>query len=318
MPWDNRVRRRLKLRDLDILLAVVEAGGMGKAAGHLDMSQPAVSKAVADLEHTLGVRLLDRSKQGVEPTPYGLALIKRGAAVFNELRQGVEDIDFLADPTAGELRIAATQPIAAAIITPIIKALLRQYPRVSFQVVVGGDAMRTLYPNMAVRNVELLISRIADPPPKEYSAETLFHDSAVVVTGANNPLTRRRKIDLAELVDEPWIQQLPDHYFASLVAEAFRARGCAPPRPTVSTTSAALRNELLSTGSFLTVVPGFALRLPRRHAFLRALPVELPQMRHPVAIITLRNRSLSSLAQIFCERVRAITKPLARAQRKAT
>src|SRR5436305_4011565 len=152
--------------------------------------------------------------------------------------------------------------------------------------------------------------------PKEYSAETLFHDSAVVVTGANNPLTRRRKIKLAELVDEPWIQQTSDHYFASLVAGAFRAEGCAPPKLTVATTSAALRNELLATGYFLTVIPGFALKLPHRHPFLMALPVELPKKPQPIAIITFSDRTLSQLAELYCERVRAITKPLAIAQRK--
>lgn len=140
----------------------------------------------------------------------------------------------------------------------------------------------------------------------------------MVVTGANNPLTRRRKIKLAELVDEPWIQQASDHYFASLVAGAFRANGCAPPKLTVTTTSAALRNELLATGYFLTVIPGFALRLPHRHPFLRPLPVELPKLRHPIAIITLRDRSLSPFAELFCDRVRGLTKPLTIVERKSS
>src|SRR4051794_41431269 len=104
---------------------------MGKAAGRLNMSQPAVSKAVADLEHVLGVRLLDRTHQGVEPTPYGLALAKRGVALFNELRQGVQDIDSLADPTAGGLRVGAPEPIAAAIVSPVLHPLTPPYPRMS-------------------------------------------------------------------------------------------------------------------------------------------------------------------------------------------
>ena len=116
MPWDDRIRRRLKLRDLDLLMAVIQAGSMGKAAGRFNMTQPAVSKLIAELEHTFGVRLLDRSRQGVEPTPHGRALVKRGIAVFDELRQGVQELDFLSDPTAGELRIGATEPLAAAIV----------------------------------------------------------------------------------------------------------------------------------------------------------------------------------------------------------
>ena len=91
-----------------------------------------VSKAIADMEHALGVRFLDRSQRGVEPTPYGRALIRRGIAIFDEMRQGIEEIEFLSDPTAGEVRIGATDPINAAIVAPVIDRLSRQYPRMTF------------------------------------------------------------------------------------------------------------------------------------------------------------------------------------------
>src|SRR5712691_9752206 len=115
MPWNDRTKRRLKLRDLDILMAIIETGSMGKAASRLNISQPAVSKAVVELEDALGVQLVDRSRRGVAPTPYGLALGKRSVAIFNDLRQGVQEIDFLSDPTKGEIRLGTTDPIAAAI-----------------------------------------------------------------------------------------------------------------------------------------------------------------------------------------------------------
>ena len=121
----ERIGRRLKLRDLRILMTVVECGTMGKAAERLSISQPVVSKAIADMEHALGVRLLDRSQRGVEPTPYGRALIKRGIAIFDEMRQGIEEIEFLSDPTAGEVRIGATDAINAAIVAPVIDRLSR-------------------------------------------------------------------------------------------------------------------------------------------------------------------------------------------------
>src|SRR6266550_5227159 len=98
VTWDQRIKHRLKLKDLDILMTVIQAGSMGKAADHLNMFQPTISKSIADLEHTLGVRLLDRKPQGVEPTPYALALVRRSAAAFNELKQGVQEIENLADP----------------------------------------------------------------------------------------------------------------------------------------------------------------------------------------------------------------------------
>jgi DNA-binding transcriptional LysR family regulator len=309
MPWDDRIRRRLKLRDLDILMAVVQAGGMGRAAFQLNMSQPAVSKAIADLERTLGVRLLHRSRRGAEPTPYGLALMKRGFAIFDEVRRSVEDIDFLSDPTAGEIRIGTTEPIAAAIVSPVIGQLSRQHPRIDFHVMAADTEM--LYRELSERNIDFVITRIIGRPPTEdQSVEILFPDPLIVVAGQGNPLTRRRKIEFAELMDEPWTIQPSDNFFGSLVAEAFRSVGFAPPRLTVATTSFNLRSELLSTGRFLTIVPGFSMRLPRRHPWLRALPVEFPNVRHQVVIVTLKGRSLSPLAQLFIERVRDLVRPL--------
>ncbi len=107
VQWNERIGRRLKLRDLHIFLAVVQRGSMAKAATELAISQPAVSKAIADMEYALGLRLLERSRQGIEPTMYGRALIKRGYAVFDELQQGVEELAFLTDPTVGKLRIGS-------------------------------------------------------------------------------------------------------------------------------------------------------------------------------------------------------------------
>ena len=135
MPWDDKIGRRLKLKDLQTLMAVIEAGGIGKAADRLNYSQPAVSKAIASLERTLGKRLFERGRKGIELTPYGDAMLKCGIAVFDDLRKGVEEIDFLADPTAGEVRIACTEPVSAGIVSAVIDRLVRRYPRIDIDVV---------------------------------------------------------------------------------------------------------------------------------------------------------------------------------------
>src|SRR5262245_16903223 len=93
MDCESRLGRRLRVLDLYILPAVVKMGGMGKAARELAMTQPAVSAAIANLEHMLGVRLLDRSPSGIEPTIYADAILKRSVAVFDELKQSVKDVE---------------------------------------------------------------------------------------------------------------------------------------------------------------------------------------------------------------------------------
>src|SRR6516165_3380277 len=107
MRLSDRIGRRIKLQDLHVLMAVVQAGSMGKAARHLNTSQPNISKSIADLERALGVRLLDRHRQGIEPTDYGRTLLDGGIAVFDELRRTVKNIEFLADATAGEVRLGS-------------------------------------------------------------------------------------------------------------------------------------------------------------------------------------------------------------------
>src|SRR5262249_55220963 len=107
IDWDSQIGRRLKLRDLHVLSMVVERGSMAKAAQQLGVSQPAVSEVIANLEHALGVKLLDRSAQGIEPTVYGGALLKRSVVVFDELKQSIRDIEFLSDATTGEVRIGS-------------------------------------------------------------------------------------------------------------------------------------------------------------------------------------------------------------------
>src|SRR3954463_14780764 len=134
MDGTDRIGSRLKLRDLHILLAVAEWGSMAKAARHLAVSQPVVSRAIADLELSLGVRLLDRTPQGIEPTIYGRTVLNRGLAVFDELRGSVKDIKFLSDPMAGELRIGSTQAIAGGLLAAILDRLSAQRPRIAFHV----------------------------------------------------------------------------------------------------------------------------------------------------------------------------------------
>src|SRR5215467_13181931 len=129
--WDARIGRRVRIRDLHVLLSVVQHGSMARAAAHLNVSQPAISDAVATLEAALGVRLLDRSRKGVEPTVYGATLLKYGSMAIDDLRQGIKEIEFLADPAAGELRIECPESVAAGPLVPIIERLTDCYPRVS-------------------------------------------------------------------------------------------------------------------------------------------------------------------------------------------
>src|SRR5215468_7506094 len=137
MQLSDRIGRRIKLQDVHVLMTVVQAGSMNNAARLLNTSQPNISKSIGDLEHAIGVRLLDRHRQGVQPTEFGRALLDGGSAVFDELRQTVKNIEFLADPTAGEVRIGSSPLLAATFVSAVIDRLSRRYPRIKFHLVTG-------------------------------------------------------------------------------------------------------------------------------------------------------------------------------------
>ena len=180
MHWTERIGRRIKLRDLHVLQAVVESGSMTRAARDMAVSVPVVSKAIADLEHTVGVRLLDRNPQGVEPTAYGRALLGRSLVAFDELRQGIRDIEFLGDPTAGEVLVGTTTPLAASFVSAVIDRLSRRYPRIVFRVVTGEAVM--LGRELSERRVDALIVRKFGPiTDEQLNFEVLYENPYVVV-----------------------------------------------------------------------------------------------------------------------------------------
>jgi DNA-binding transcriptional LysR family regulator len=312
MRWNDRIGRRIKLSDLHVLMAVAQTGSMAKAAAHLAVSHPVISRSISDLERTLGVRLLERNPRGVEVTAYGRAILARSHAAFDELRQGVRDIEFLSDPTVGEVCIGTTPPLAASFVFTVIDRLSRHYPGIVFRVVAEGTNQAAQRQNLNERIVDLLIFRKeAGVVDDQTSFEFLFKSPYVVAAGGNNPWIKRRKIALTELIDELWTLPAPDDAFGSFVTEAFRAGGLDYPRATVATSALEIRANLLRTGRYLSIIPEFWLQLPGRHPFIKKLAVDLPVTGAPVGIVTLKDRKPSPVVQLFIDCAREVANPLA-------
>jgi DNA-binding transcriptional LysR family regulator len=295
----DRIGRRVKLHDLHVLMAVAQSGSMSKAASLLSTGQPAISRSVADLEHALGVRLLERGRQGVKPTKFGRALLDGGTKIFDDLRETIKTIEFLADPTAGQVRIGGNPFLATTFIAAAAERLSRRFPRIVAQVTTGN--VRTLHQELADRNVDLLVSRRFGPILDDrIDFECLFDDSYSVVVSSEHPLARRRRVGLAELMDQPWVLPPPDGPLGSVAREAFRASGLDYPHTAVIG-PAEVRVGLLSSGRFISILPNSGLQFAARQVALKVLPVEYPFRAIQVGIATLRNRSVSPVAQLFIE-----------------
>ena len=310
MKWSDRIGRRLKLHDLHIFVTVAEMGSMGKAAERLALSQPSVSKAISNIEHTMGVRLLDRTATGAVPTPYGRALIKRSLGAFDELRQGIKDMEFLADPRVGEVRIGCPEAIASGLLVKVLDQFARQHPRVKVRVSSADNMAHELW-QLRDRHVDLLLGGITKLFAEEdLEAEVQYNDRPFIVSGSNNPWARRSKIEFEELLEEPWL--LPEGFF---LTEAFQSRGVAVPKFGVTSYSTYQRLQLLATGRYIGMLSGSVMRFsPVEHLSLSVLPVGFSPHIWPVAIVTVKYRTISPVVQNFIDCIRDVARPLKEGQ----
>jgi DNA-binding transcriptional LysR family regulator len=307
MP-DPKISRRLRLRDLLIFSSVAESGSMAKAASEMGITQPSVSEAIAGLEQLYGVPLFDRSPKGVQLTPYGHALMKRSAVIFDEVAQSARDVAQLSDPESGELRIACLEGLSSTILPTILQQFTHRYPRVTINIEhltaegVNLDGLRDRAYDVALLRLDAIAG---DVEADDFSLETLFTDELVIAAGLQNPWLRKRKVALAALVDEPWILSPPGYWHHKRVVEAFRKQGLEPPKARIHAFTVMLRMQLLASGPHIFVFSGPVMRLYGAKFGIGAIPVEFPNRPWPVVAVTLKRQTQSPMVREFIATARA-------------
>jgi DNA-binding transcriptional LysR family regulator len=315
ITWDEQIGRRLRLRDLFVFLAVAEAGSMARAAVKLGVATPSISEVIAGLEHAVGARLFDRTPKGVVVSVYGQALLTRARAAFDELRQGIRDIEFIGDPQAGELTIGSPESITAGFLLPILQRLTSLYPRMRYHVLQVQQPTID-YPELYERKVDLVLARWGSDPrndeiTNDLSVEILFDDPYFLVVSQKSKWARRRKLDLEELADQRFIAPPANAWGGALVAEAFARRGLAAPNFVISTLSIPLRSELAGQGDFITLLTKSVIRTFGQRYAVKVLPIELPEHKSPIGIVMLKNRTLGPAAKLFTQCARETAKDIA-------
>jgi DNA-binding transcriptional LysR family regulator len=310
MQWERRLGRRLRLRDLSVFFTVAECRGIGKAAEQLGVSTPSVSEAIADLEHALGARLFDRNAKGVTLTSHGEVVLQRGRAAFDELRGAVQEIEALADPEAGDVRVGCSESLAA-LLGLIIEEMAERYPNIRFSV----QQVRwpsTDFPELRDRTVDLVLSRNAHlerggRANSDLNVDLLLNDPFSIVVGRKSKWGRRSKVDLADLADARWILTPLDVIAGRLVAESFAERGLPVPTPYVATSSIFLRSYLASAGDFVVALPRSVLLKSADLYGLKELPIKLSSKVFPVSAVTLKNRTLPPAVRTFIKCAREVS-----------
>jgi DNA-binding transcriptional LysR family regulator len=312
LDWDRHIGRRLRLRDLHVFFAVVQTGSLAKAAALLNVSQPAVSQVISGIEHALGVKLFDRNSRGVTPTVYSRVLLARGRAAFDELKQGMREIEFLSEPDSGEIKFGCPEGLAP-ILPPIIESFSRRHPKIILDIY--EEEFATFAGKLRSRTLDFVLQRLHGPPNagdpvfEDLDIETLFDDELVIAVGKKNDFSRRRRVELADLLDEPWILAGPPSWNYRVIAEAYQSRRLPMPNIVLSTFSTHIRASMVGSGRFVATFPKSVAQFYARPFELKILELALPQPPWPAAILTLRNRTMAPAAHVFLDHLRKVAHP---------
>ena len=239
---------------LEHFLAAYELRSFGKAAHHLGISQPALSKSIKKLEGELGVDLFERHPGGVQPTLYGECLARRGYAIRADLESAVEEIQQLREGDGGEVRLGAAPALSPHFLPRVIAAAQELQPRLRFVVREGLYDM--LAHEVAQGRLDFALTNLpANGIAEALQAEELFRDRFVVCGSRSHPLAQARKVHAEELVAYPWITPPREGPVWRRLTEVCVAAGIAPPRPVLETDAASLIKALLGKGNYVSCVP---------------------------------------------------------------
>jgi DNA-binding transcriptional LysR family regulator len=292
------------------LVAVAEAGSMRKAATTLHLSEPAISKAIRELEGAIGLKLLERGRRGVSATTFGSALVRRSRSLVDELQHALRELEHLADPEAGEVHVGAMETLQAGVVAATARIQLARHPRMRL-VFESGQAEDLLNHFLMQRLVDFVVARpVTWPVPPEFEGEPLFHDQLKIAVGAGHPLARRRKLALADLVQEHWILSRAETMPHTPVTQAFEAAGLPLPERVIVSGSLNMRQSMLASGRFVTAVPHSLLAFGQAKANFQILPVDVPLWPMPTMVLRLRGRSLSPAADSFITTLQELSLPL--------
>jgi DNA-binding transcriptional LysR family regulator len=225
---------------------------------------------------------------------------------FAELRQGVKDIEVLTDPTFGEVRIGCPEAIAAGLLPAVVDRFSRRYPRVVVSVKAADDLVPEFRP-LRERAVDLVVGRGPEQHQEDdLAAEVLYQDRVFIATSRKSPWASRRMITLADLIDHPWLVFPENSWIGRRVNEAFRHCSLVPPRLVVQAYSVHFCISMLATNRYLACLAGSVLRFNAVRFGLKVLPIDLPARRWPVAMVTMKKRTISPVVQEFMKDIRAV------------
>lgn len=286
---DRVLRSNLKLRHLQLLVALDEFRHLGRAAEFLSLTQPAVSKTVAEIERMFGLELFVRSTRGTEPTPYGATVVRFARSVLADYARTCDEIAAVGSGAAGRVSVGAMVVATPALLVQAVARLKERSTHASV-FIEEGDLTRLL-PRLRVGELDLIVGRLEPGyAAPDLETEALYDEPMSIVARPDHPLAANPAPSWDDLAREPWVVPPPWASSRIKLNQMFYQHGLNPPVDLIETAS------FVNTLSFVRARPaiGFVARSVARHCeregLLKVLAIEVPIELPPVGIITLRSR----------------------------
>jgi DNA-binding transcriptional LysR family regulator len=282
---------RLKLRQLSLVLALIETKNLHRAAESLNLSQPAATKLLQEIERTLGVSLFDRLPRGMVPTVFGTAAARHARLLLRDLHRLQQEMDGLKRGIEGTVHLGAVMAAVPRLIAEALAGLSRDHPTLRVRLLT--DTSDALLGELHGGRLDVVVGRpISKRDHETLTWEPLLDEEPTIVVGVNNPLRRQRGLTLADLARESWVFQPGTTPMRQAVEAAFATAGIDLPRYSVETVSMLATASILAQTNMIGVVPdsiaGYFIAL----GTLAELPVKLPAGLEPCGLITVADRPI--------------------------
>lgn len=292
---ENFLLSRLKLRQLRLLTAIADEGTVLKGSQALNIAQPAATKSIKELEDALGVQLFDRSSRGVTPTDFGKVMIKHAKLILTQLRHAGEELQSLEEGLSGRVHVGTLLAASTSLLPRALARLRERRPGIA--VTVDEGTIDRLMPGLRTGDIDVVLGRLPEYREREgLRQEVLYLDTVSIMVREGHPLTQRRDLTLADLVDQAWVMPPPQTSLRRQVDHAFRHEGLEPPQDVIESVSILTNHALLMNTDMLATMPH---QVGIGQAGLTALPVILEGANSRIGATTHAHGELSAAARYF-------------------
>lgn len=290
---DWYIRANLKPKHLQLLVALDDLRNLGKVAASLNVTQPAISLALGELEKGLGTKLFERTARGVNPNIYGECMIRQARVVLGSLAQARDELRALLSGASGKTTLGALPAMTPSLVPKALALLKERTPGTT--VLIHESSMDTLLPELRRGTIDLIVGRLLNNrhSADDLSERALFEGASTVVVGASHPLAKRKRLHWDDLADFPWVLPPVGSIPREPLESAFQQHGLAMPSNTIET----LSNHVILTYLQSTRAIGVMSKVVAHHyrdlGLMAVLPLHLPNVLRPIGLTWRKDSVLS-------------------------